>query len=425
MGIEGMPGNPEGLPDNSSERLRVEWMTAPRSLLAVVAVAALLAAASSLTIGATAPAPQAPQVEREEPNKGGEIDLASRDPKVALERMNPAPGYEVSLFASEKDFPEVTDPVAMTFDGQGRLWVLTAPSYPHYLPGQTPNDKLIVLEDRNKDGRADKLTVFADKLYVPMGFELGDGGAYVSQQPNIVFLKDTDGDGRADERRTILHGFGTEDSHHASHAFTWGPGGGLYFQEGTFLHSQVETPYGPVRLEEAGVFRYEPRTEKLSVFVSYPFANPWGHVIDRWGQNFISDASNGNNYYGTAFSGHMDYPVKQRPMKQWTLTTVRPTCGIEFIRSRHFPDEAQGNFLFNNTIGFLGIKQYRVSEEGSGFVAVEIEPLLQSSDPNFRPIALQFGPDGALYVGDWFNPLIGHMQYSLRDPRRDKTHGRI
>ena len=397
--------------------------------LAATLVFALSAAidarpSASITGGPAAAPAVEPQI-RPEPNRGGEIDLASQDPKVALERFRPAPGYEVNLFASEKEFPEIADPLAMTFDTQGRLWVLTSPTYPHVLPGVPPKDKLVVLEDANRDGRADKLTVFADGLNIPMGFELGDGGVYVSQQPNLVFLRDTNGDGKADERRILLHGFGTEDSHHSIHAFTWGPGGELYFQEGTFLHSQVETPFGTVRLEEAGVFRYEPRTEKLSVFVSYGFANPWGHVHDRWGQNFISDASNGNNYYGTPFSGHVDYPRKQRPMQVWTTTQVRPTCGVEFISSRHFPEDAQGNFLVNNTIGFQGIKQYKVQEQGSGFVAVETEPLLMSTDPNFRPIALQFGPDGALYVGDWFNPLIGHMQYSLRDKRRDKTHGRI
>jgi azurin len=258
-----------------------------------------------------------------------------------------------------------------------------------------------------------------------MGFELGDGGVYVAEQPNLLFLRDTDGDDRADERRVVLHGFGTEDSHHSIHAFQWGPGGGLYFQEGTFLHSQVETPYGPVRLENAGVWEYEPKHERLRVFVSYPFANPWGHVIDRWGQNFVSDASNGYNHYGTAFSGHVDYPAKQRTMKEWTLTRVRPTSGIEFVSSRQFPDEAQGRFLINNVIGFHGTKQYRVVEDGSGFVGIEEEPLLQSTDANFRPVALQFGPDGALYIVDWFNPLIGHMQYSVRDPRRDKAHGRV
>ena len=258
--------------------------------------------------------------------------------------------------------------------------------------------------------------MFADRLHLPMGFELGDGGVYVSQEPNLMFLRDTNGDDRADERRVILHGFGTEDSHHAIHAFQWGPGGGLYFQEGTFLHSQVETPHGPVRVENAAVFRYVPKTERLEVFVSYPFANPWGHVVDSWGQHFISDASGGANYYGTPFSGHVDYPRKQRPMKEWTLTKVRPTGNIEFIRSRHFPDDVQGHFVINNVIGFHGTKQYRVVEDGSGFTGIEVEPLLQSTDPNFRPVAMQMGPDGALYIGDWFNPLIGHMQVLAARP---------
>lgn len=361
----------------------------------------------------------------QEPNRGGAIDLTARDLRVAQERIRTAPGYEVNLFASEQEFPEIAKPVAMTFDARGRLWVLTSPTYPHLLPGSKPKDKLVILEDTNGDGRADKSTVFVDNLYQPMGFELGDGGVYVSQQPTLMFLRDTNGDDKADERRVILHGFGTEDSHHAIHAFQWGPGGDLYFQEGTFHHTQVETPYGPVRVNYAAVFRYVPKTEKLEVFVSYPFANPWGHVVDTWGQHFISDASGGSNYYGTPFSGHVDYPRKQRPMKEWTLTKVRPTGNIEFIRSRHFPDDAQGNFLINNVIGFHGTKQYRVVEDGSGFTGIEVEPLLQSSDPNFRPVAMQMGPDGALYIGDWFNPLIGHMQYSLRDPRRDVEHGRI
>jgi azurin len=362
---------------------------------------------------------------RPEPNRGGSLDLASEDPRVALERLQVADGYAVSLFASEQQFPEIANPLAMTFDARGRLWVLTSPTYPHYEPGTPPHDKLVILDDTNADGRADKATVFADGLYIPTGFELGDGGVYVAQQPNLMFMRDTNGDDKADERRIILHGFGTEDSHHSIHAFTWDNGGGLHFQEGTFLHSQVETPYGPVRLEEAGVWRYEPRTEKLSVFVSYGFANPWGHVVDRWGQNFISDASGGANYFGTAFSGQVPYPTKQPAMQTWIPTTMRPTGNIELVTSRHFPESAQGEFLLCNVIGFNGIKRFKPREDGSGFSGTEIGPLLHSADPNFRPVAQQFGPDGALYVIDWFNPLIGHMQYSLRDPRRSHTRGRV
>ena len=334
-------------------------------------------------------------------------------------------GYAINLFASEVEFPDLEDPVSMTFDAKGRLWVTAMPSYPMYLPGTKPNDKVLILEDANEDGKADRCTVFAGGLHVPTGFELGDGGVYVSQMPNLIFLKDTDGDDCADTRELIMHGFDTADSHHAMHAYTWDPGGALHWQEGTFHYTQVETPYGPRRCNEAGIFRWEPRSWKFDVFVSYGFANPWGHYVDRWGQNFVADASGGANYYGTAFSGQVVYPQKHGGMKQFFPMQWRPTCGCELVYSRHFPDDTQGDYLLNNNIGFQGILRYRVREDGSGFAGAPVEPLLQSSDPNFRPVALQFGPDGALYVVDWFNPLVGHMQHSLRDPNRDHTRGRI
>ncbi|MEX0711781.1 MAG: PVC-type heme-binding CxxCH protein [Pirellulales bacterium] len=346
-------------------------------------------------------------------------------PDGSQRQMKLPAGYEVNLFASEVEFPNLQKPVQFTFDSRGRLWVCTMPSYPMYLPGYPVDDKVLIYEDTDGDGRADKETVFADKIYLPTGIELGDGGAYVAQQPNLTFLKDTDGDDRADAREIVLHGFDSADSHHSISAFTWGPDGALYFQEGTFHHTQVETPYGPERVKDAAVFRYEPLTGKFETFVSYGFANPWGHVFERWGQNLVADASGGANYFGTAFSGQVDYPHKHGGMPQFLKMQWRPTSGCEIVSSRHFPPEAQGNYLLNNCIGFQGVLQYRVRDEGSGFFAEPVEPLLQSQDLNFRPVSLSFGPDGALYVVDWFNPLVGHMQHSIRDPGRDKTHGRI
>jgi len=333
-------------------------------------------------------------------------------------------GYEISLFASEKDFP-VEKPVSMSFDARGRLWVATMPTYPQYYPGVPPSDKIVILEDTDGDGKADKHTVFADGLYLPLGFIFGDGGIYVAEEPNILFLKDTDGDDKADVKEIVLQGFGSEDSHHASHAFTWGQDGAFYFHEGTFLNSQVETAYGPVRAFNGSTFRYQPRTGKLSKYISYPYNNPWGNVFDKWGLHLIGDASDGKNYYATPMTVNIDYPVQHPHMEMFTETKVRPTAGIEIVSSRQFPDNIQGNFLVNNTIGFQGIKQHRIVQSGSGVIGKETENLLQSNDPNFRPVDLKFGPDGALYIADWFNPLIGHMQFSMRDPGRDKGHGRI
>jgi glucose/arabinose dehydrogenase len=358
-----------------------------------------------------------------ETNFAGKLSL--RTPEEQIKSFKLPEGYEINLFASEVEFPELAKPVQFTFDARGRMWVTTMPGYPHYIPGGEVNDKVLILEDTNNDGRADKQTVFAEGLYLPTGLELGDKGCYVAEQRHLLFLRDTNGDDRADTKEIVLHGFDSSDSHHSISAFTWGPGGDLYFEEGTFNQSAVETPDGPQRCSDAGVFRYDPKRERMDVYISYPFANPWGHVFDRWGQNFVADASPGANYFAAAFSGAVDYPRKHPGMKQFLEKQWRPTCGCELVSSRNFPDEVQGDYLLNNDIGFQGTLQYRMREEDSGFAATPVEPLLRSSDPSHRPVDIKFGPDGALYICDWYNPLIGHMQHSIRDPNRDTTRGRI
>jgi len=385
-------------------------------------------------------------------NVGGDSDpnrktgkLGSLDYIPAAEQLKffkLPPGYEIQLVASEEDFPELAKPVAMNFDGRGRLWVATMPSYPQWQPKTKMDDKLLILEDDNGDGRADRCKVFAGGLHQPTGFELGHGGVFLAQQPDLLFLRDTDGDDQADVRIRRVTGFDTADSHHGLAAFEWGPDGALYFQEGTFKQSQVESPYGPTRLGDAGTWRYEPRTEKFGVHVSLAFANPWGHVFDRWGQNFIADASPGFNYWAAPISGRIEHPDKHpggardghldwggsKSKKQYPVfiqKRIRPTSGCEFVSSRHFPPETQGNFLVNNVIGDLAVLQHTVREQGSGFTGDEITPLVLCEHGNFRPVDLQFGPDGALYIVDWHNALIGHLQHNLREPYRDHSHGRI
>ncbi|MEW4487346.1 PVC-type heme-binding CxxCH protein [Thalassoglobus sp. JC818] len=356
-------------------------------------------------------------------NYTNEISISS--PEEAAQSLFLSEGLKIELWASEVEFPNLQNPVQFTFDSQGRMYVTTMPSYPMVLPGERANDKVLILSDEDRDGKADTEIVFAKGLYLPTGIELAHGGAYVAQQPNLMFLKDMDQDDIADEYQLRLHGFDSADSHHAISAFELGPGGALYFQEGTFHHSQVETSYGPQQVANSAVFRYEPIREKLDVFVSYDFANPWGHCFDQWGQNFVADASGGANYVGAAFSGDLIHPRKHPVMKEFLVKQWRPTCGCEIVSSRQFPEEMQGDYLLNNCIGFQGVLRYRFEEEGSGFSARPAEPLFRSADPSFRPVDLQFGPDGALYVLDWFNPLVGHMQHSLRDPNRDTQHGRI
>jgi putative heme-binding domain-containing protein len=351
-----------------------------------------------------------------------------RDTTVAetLQSFQLAPGYRANCFASEEQFPNLAKPCQMAVDARGRVWVVTMPSYPMYLPGDPlPNDKVLIYEDVDRDGVADKETVFAEGLHLPTGIELGHGGCYVASQPNLLFLKDTDGDDRADHSEIVAHGFDSADSHHSISALTWGPDGALYMAEGTFHHTQIESPYGPRRVANAAVFRFHPVNWRWDIFVSYGFANPWGQTFDDWGQYFVADASGGDNYFGTAFSGDVVYPNKHNRMRTFIDMQWRPTAGCELVSSRHFREQDQGNFLLNNCIGFQGVLQYRITEEESGFRGRPTTPLLQSSDRNFRPVDLEFGADGALYVVDWYNPLIGHMQHSIRDPHRDKSRGRL
>lgn len=376
--------------------------------------------------------------------KAGKLgSLEYRPAEEQVSKFKLADGFEINVFATEEQFPELANPVALNFDSQGRMWVSTMPSYPHWKPKTKLNDKLLILTDKNADGRADECKVFADGLYVPTGFELGHGGVYVAQQPDILFLKDTDGDDVADTTERRLTGLGSADSHHGIAAFEWGPDGGLYFNEGTFKYSQVESPYGLTRLNEAGIWRFDPRTSHTSVHVNYAFANPWGHVFNDWGQNFVADASGGENYWATLISGKTEFPAKhpggghyRRTLKiakgvevpdapKLLKKRIRPSSGCELVSSSHFPDEMQGNFLLNNVIGERAILNHTMEETGTGYFATEIPSLLQCDDGNFRPVDLQFGPDGALYVVDWHNALIGHLQHNLREPNRDHSHGRI
>jgi putative heme-binding domain-containing protein len=344
----------------------------------------------------------------------------------AISKMTVGKNLKVNLFASEKEFPELAKPVQMSFDSKGRLWVACWPTYPHWKPKEEMNDKLLILEDTDGDGKADKKIVFAGGLHCPTGFEFANGGVLIAQAPDLMFLKDTNGDDKADIRERVLSGLDSADTHHTSNSFQLDPGGALYFQEGTFHQTQVETPYGPsVRCSNAGVFRYEPKSQKFEVYVSYGFANPHGHAFDRWGQDIVVDGTGSVPTHGTLFSGHVDYPNKHATPPQVYRQRTRPCPGLEFLSSRHFPEEFQGNLLVPNVIGFQGILRYKIEDKGASLVGTELEPILSSRDPNFRPSDCEMGPDGAIYFLDWQNPIIGHMQHNLRDPSRDRIHGRV
>lgn len=358
-------------------------------------------------------------------HKTGEEYLYGQD---ALDKIHVAEGYKVELFASETDFPDLANPVQLSFDDKGRLWVAVMPTYPHYKPGDSkPNDKLIILEDTDKDGKADKQIIWADNLHIPVGFELSAEGVYVSQGTNLILLSDTDGDDKADKKEILLSGFDDHDTHHVISAFCADPSGSIFMGEGVFLHTNVETAYGTVRGTAGGFYRYNPKRHHLERNAQIPIPNPWGIAFDDWGQNFYLETS------GTKLSWMMPSSIKpayglNNPKSKDLVPKeerVRPTSGLEFVSSSHFPEEVQGDVTLCNSIGFLGIKQHKIVDDGTGYKTSFRQDLMWSDDKNFRPVDLEFAPDGSLYVVDWHNILVGHMQHNARDPLRDHAHGRI
>ncbi len=360
------------------------------------------------------------------PQQNGSLTYLSGEEAVSKLKM--APGYKIELFASEEQFPDLAKPMQMSFDNKGRLWVAVMPTYPHYRPGDPkPNDKIIILEDTDGDGKADKQTIFADHLHLPVGFEIAPEGVYISQGTNLKLYIDTDGDDKADKSEILLSGFDDHDTHHNIHAFTVDPSGAIYMGEGIFLHTNVETSYGPVRATNGGFYRYSPQQHKLERTAQLSIPNPWGIAVDEWGQPFFAETSGPDVFWmlpGTVLPRYGEFTHRSYNLIE-EAHRVRPTSGLEFVSSRHFPDEVQGDFLINNNIGFLGTKQHTLKDSGTGYYSQHRMDLLVSSDRNFRPVDMEFAPDGSLYVVDWHNILIGHMQHNARDPLRDHMHGRI
>ncbi len=346
------------------------------------------------------------------------------DPDPELERKSfiVADGFEVNLFAAD---PLLAKPIQMNFDPQGRLWVATSETYPHIKPGEKANDKIIILEDAKGTGKADKVTIFADGLLIPTGIEPGDGGAYVANSTELLHLSASKPGGKADKTRVLLSGFGTEDTHHILHTLRWGPDGMLCMNQSTYIHSHIETPYGVRRLNGGGVWQYRPETHRLEVFVR-GFINPWGHHFDRFGQSFITDGANGEGItHGVPGAGYSwAIGFKNNEILHGLNPGSPKHCGLEILSGSHLPEDWRGNMITNDFRGHR-VCRFVIKDDGSTYASQEKSELIKTNHPAFRPIDVKMGPDGAIYIADWYNPIIQHGEIDFRDPRRDHTHGRI
>lgn len=327
-------------------------------------------------------------------------------------------GLQANLFASEEQFPELVNPVQCDVDAKGRLWIAAWKTYPKWEPLKEMDDRLLILEDNDHDGVADKCKTFA-KVHNPTGFTFWNGGVIVASVPNIWFLKDTDGDDVADVQEILFTGLDSADTHHSPNGFDYGPDGYVYYQRGVFNLSNVETPWGAAVLSgKSGMYRFNPRSFRYS-FHADNSPNCHGGDFNFWGYHFATDATSGN-----AFQVHEDKNGKFK-MEPLLKKTVRPVPSSGILSSLQFPDNMQQNYLILNSIGFLGIKRYTLENKDGKFWGTEAAEMLSSTDPNFRPTDYKVGDDGALYLLDWNNAIIGHMQHNIRDPSRDHAHGRV
>ena len=332
-----------------------------------------------------------------------------------------ADGFELNLFASEEQFPELKNPVQIAFDAKGRLWVVTMPSWPHTVPGSLPNDKVLILEDTDHDGKADKCTVFADGLDAIDGLAFHEDGVILSAQPRLFVMRDTTGNGKADFKRELLRGIDVTDSHHGG-MIAADPMGHILFCDGVFHRSQLETPFGEVRGIDSTTYLLDPRTGRLSTEWQSGTPNPWKITFDRQGNPF--------QMYG-------DGIVQDSLLLTWTpLGAYHPFgygkvlgygkgSGAQSISSPNFPDDYQHGMASATLLGRYFVAISKTNSAAGPYVASDRIDLLKSENPAFRPVDIAFGMDGGMYVSDFCSKIIGHAQHPMRDPLWNHEFGRI
>ena len=332
-----------------------------------------------------------------------------------------ADGYALNCFASEVDFPDLKAPVQIAFDARGRLWVVTMPSFPHTVPGFVPNDKILILEDTDHDGKADKCTVFAEGFDALDGVAFHERGVIVSAQPRLLLLRDVDGDGRADTQEELLRGVDVTDSHHGGMIAT-DPVGNVIFSDGVFHRSQFETPFGIVRGIDSTTYRLDLKSGRIETEWQGMTPNPWKTSFDRFG-----------NIFQRFGGGHVldSVPLTWKPLGIYhsygngTVLNYGKGSALSVVSSPNFPEKYQQGMASATLLGSYCVSISAPEVESGVVVGTDRLDLLTSQNSAFRPVDTAFGMDGALYVSDFASRIIGHAQHPMRDPQWNHTLGRI
>ena len=341
------------------------------------------------------------------------------------------PGFEIQLVAAE---PDIKKPMNIAFDAKGRLWVTETVEYPYPAPeGRTPRDGVKILEDFGPDGRARKITEFATGLNIPIGIlPIENGGknaALVYAIPHIYRMADDDGDGKADGREIVLGVYGSKDTHGMTNHFTVGFDGWVYANHGFSNTSTVRAKGGSeITMNSGNTYRFKADGSRVEYF-AHGQVNPFGLAFDPMGNLYSADCHTFPQYlllrgaYYPSFGKPHD-GLGFGPQMVNHLHGSTGIAGTVYYAAEHFPPEYRGN-LFNGNPVTNRINRDTIEWHGSSPKGIEQPDFLVSDDPWFRPVDLQLGPDGALYVADFYNRIIGHYEVPLEHPGRDRERGRI
>jgi putative membrane-bound dehydrogenase-like protein len=354
-------------------------------------------------------------------------------PQEAMKKMTVPEGFSVELVASE---PDIVNPVAMTIDERGRFWITESLEYPRRSAG-AGKDRVKVLEDTDGDGKADKFTVFAEGLNIPSGIAVGHGGVWVANSPDILFMQDTDGDGKADKSEVVVTGFGRDDTHELPNSLTWGPDGWLYGLNGVFNRSDVKYPKSSKHYKEGhpgwqftcALFRIHPRTREFQVFCEGT-SNPWGVAFDPEGSAFISACVIDHLWHLTE-TGYYHRQGGPYPPFTWKIESIvkhkhqkAAYCGIHYFDSDAYPEKYRDKLYMGNIHGGC-INVDKLQRDGSTYFATLEPDFLTANDAWFMPVVQKTGPDGSLYILDWYDRYHCY-QDANRDPAGiDRLKGRL
>ena len=372
------------------------------------------------------------------PRKQTKPPTPALSPAEAIQKMTVPPGFTVELVAAE---PDVMNPVAMTFDERGRIWITESFEYPRREPGPG-RDRVKILEDSDGDGTAETVSIFAEGLNIPSGIAVGAGGVWVANAPDILFYPDADRDGRADgPAQQVLTGFGREDTHELPNSLTWGPDGWLYGLNGVFNNCHVRygkdnTFLAPAEMEKhpgwkinCAMFRIHPRTREFQVFCEGT-SNPWGIAFNDNGDAFIS-ACVIDHLWHLVETGYYHRQGGPYPPHTWKLESIvdykhqmAAYCGITWFDSDAYPAEFRKKLYMGNIHGGC-INVDGLERNGATYKGVKHDDFLTANDVWFMPVVQKVGPDGCLYILDWYDRYHCYQDANADPKGVDRAKGRL